>query len=207
MVSEIQNLHNIGLWCDGENPFYHKRLKEISDSKSEQNKNLPDNEMTPSSKNGECSDSVDKDSDSIGKEPQAKKIKIESTDKTCIENEKVCRTKSEQLSKSDLHLGSGIILSKSSSEGETDAKVTSCMSSETFSNVENQLSSFVPTDTCSQNLSQSNDRVKKIQYAEFDVTKWIPDEKCTSCRRNYIDPAPSHLVMFLHALSYKVKDF
>jgi hypothetical protein len=34
----------------------------------------------------------------------------------------------------------------------------------------------------------------------------IIDEKCTSCRRKYLDPTPSHLVMFLHALSYKVKD-
>lgn len=207
MMSEIQNLHNIGLWFDGENPFYHKRLKEISDSKSEQNKSLPDNEMTPSSKNGECSDSVDKDSDVVGKEPQAKRIKVDSTDKICIDDEKMCQTKSEKLSKSDLHLGSGIISSKSSSEGETDAKVASYMSSETFSNVENQSSSFVATDTCSQNLSQSNDRVKNIQYAPFDESKWIPDEKCTSCKRNYIDPAPSHLVMFLHALSYKGPDW
>jgi hypothetical protein len=61
-----------------------------------------------------------------------------------------------------------------------------------LSNVENQSSSFVPADTCKQTLSQSDDRVKKIQYAEFDESKWIPDEKCTSCRRKYLDPTPSH---------------
>lgn len=206
MLSEIQNLHNIGLWCDGENPLYYKRLKEISDSKLEQNKDLPDNEMTPSSKSGECSDSVDKDSDVIGNEPQAKRIKVDSTDKTCIDDEKMCQTKSEQLSNPDTHLGPGIISSKSFSEGETDSKVTTCMSSKTFSNVENQSSSSVPADTCKQTLSQSEDRAKKIQYAEFDESKWIPDEKCTSCRRKYLDPTPTHLVMYLHALSYKVKD-
>jgi hypothetical protein len=74
------------------------------------------------------------------------------------------------------------------------------MSSETFSNVETQSSSFIPADTCKQTLSQSDDRVKKIQYAEFDESKWIPDEKCTSCRRKYLDPTPSHLAS-IHVLS------
>ena len=38
----------------------------------------------------------------------------------------------------------------------------------------------------------------------FEWDKWFPDEKCVQCRIRYIDPRPKDLIMYLHALRYKV---
>lgn len=40
----------------------------------------------------------------------------------------------------------------------------------------------------------------------FDLQKWIPNENCIHCKTEYIDPQPKDLIMYLHALSYKVSN-
>ena len=42
--------------------------------------------------------------------------------------------------------------------------------------------------------------------AGFDLQKWIPSENCVYCKTEYIDPQPKDLIMYLHALSYKVSN-
>lgn len=65
------------------------------------------------------------------------------------------------------------------------------------------------TDICSE-VSQSDkictNTTIKVHRDGFDENKWFPDENCDSCRKKFIDPGPKDLVMFLHALKYKVSD-
>ena len=38
----------------------------------------------------------------------------------------------------------------------------------------------------------------------FQWEKWFPSESCPQCRKQYLDPKPNQLKLYLHALSYKV---
>lgn len=38
----------------------------------------------------------------------------------------------------------------------------------------------------------------------FQWEKWFPSESCPQCKKQYLDPKPSQLRLYLHALSYKV---
>lgn len=38
----------------------------------------------------------------------------------------------------------------------------------------------------------------------FQWEKWLPSESCPQCKKQYLDPKPSQLRLYLHALSYKV---
>jgi hypothetical protein len=38
----------------------------------------------------------------------------------------------------------------------------------------------------------------------FNWNKWFPSEACPICKKQFLDPKPSQLKLYLHALSYKV---
>lgn len=41
----------------------------------------------------------------------------------------------------------------------------------------------------------------------FQWEKWFPSESCPQCKKQYLDPKPSQLRLYLHALSYKGPDW
>lgn len=45
----------------------------------------------------------------------------------------------------------------------------------------------------------------ELKYPAFVREKWIPDENCPECRKTFLDPSPSDLIMYLHALKYQVQ--
>ena len=167
LCAEIQNLHNVGLWCDGENPLYYKRLKEIKESK--------DGQYTQSSTEAGQKDietSQDLDSDTRSAEPREKKARID------LE---------------DVSPGCNITSTTDMQEKSDCAQGTSC------DNVK-----CLKTNNSDSALNH-NDNPRSIKYNSFDESRWIPDENCSSCKKKYLDPEPSHLIMYLHALRYSVR--
>lgn len=199
ITDEIQNLHSVGLWYDGENPLYHKRLKEIKASQGNQESKDKiecidcDVRCTESgqkfgmgsSESETRNDSIYSNTEMDSSEPQEKKAKIDHT-----ETEKRSRN-SDEVTIQEKAKGSEFI-----SESGLDEDKNRCDNSESLdSNTE--MSCTVAKD----------DVERKIVYQTFDESKWIPNEHCSSCKRNYIDPGPKDLVMYLHALSYKGSDW
>ncbi|XP_056008594.1 pseudouridylate synthase RPUSD2-like [Ostrea edulis] len=41
----------------------------------------------------------------------------------------------------------------------------------------------------------------------FDWNRWFPSEACPICKKQFLDPKPSQLKLYLHALSYKGPDW
>lgn len=191
IVDEIQNLHNIGLWYKGENPLYNKRLKEIKEQQ-EKTKFAQDKEENSKKGNNQqseiaiaCDDQNDNISELRSCEPNSKRVKLD----TDSSGTKKTKTSEENVIE---------IL-----PSETDHSNNTCSNSETsVEKFENDTSSDL-TSRC-EHQSEKSGKKEVIIYNEFDESKWMPDEHCSCCRRNYIDPSPSHLVMYLHALSYKV---
>ncbi|CAG2211786.1 TGM1 [Mytilus edulis] len=169
ITNEIQNLHSVGLWYDGENPLYHKRLKEIKENQV--NKEIKektdgtdcdvkctDSETKTgieSSESGTRKDSIYSDTEIDSLEPKEKKAKIDHTE---------TEDKISKVTLGKIFRFRGQIITKDGVE-------------------------------------------RKIVYPTFDESKWLPNEHCSSCKRNYIDPGPTDLVMYLHALSYKGSDW
>ena len=48
---------------------------------------------------------------------------------------------------------------------------------------------------------------KRIVLDEFDEEKWIPYRDCIYCKKNYVDPKPENLMIYLHALRYSGPDW
>lgn len=62
-----------------------------------------------------------------------------------------------------------------------------------------------PTATIPENASShSGHQLRCDEAAQFDHNKLTVDKDCTECSVCRPDPTASQLVMFLHALSYKV---
>lgn len=57
-----------------------------------------------------------------------------------------------------------------------------------------------------QTLSHSEQRLTMDGKPQlpFHWKKWFPSESCPQCKKQYLDPKPSQLRLYLHALSYKV---
>lgn len=175
VVEEITKLHNIGLWYDGENHLYNKRLKEIKEGCHKQEMcDKPDIEATDKG----CDTCITRE------EPQSKRIKLESEKDSDIKI--MTCNKLEEFSDPVTYQNEG----------------TSCLKEDSDS-CEVIVNKDVRSSTC---LGRSSKGVE-IQYPPFNESKWIPDEKCIDCKRNYIEPTPSHLVIFLHALRYKGSDW
>ncbi|XP_071174832.1 pseudouridylate synthase RPUSD2-like [Mytilus edulis] len=196
ITDEIQNLHSVGLWYNGENPLYHKRLKEIKESQdskvSEEKTDGTDcdvrctdsetNTEIESSESGTRKDSIYSDTEIDSLEPKEKKAKIDHTET----EDKISKvTLSEKSSGSELK-----------SESDLNEDKILCCNSESLDN-DREMACTVTKD----------DAQKTIVYQTFDESKWLPNEHCSSCKRNYIDPGPKDLVMYLHALSYKGSDW
>ncbi|VDI47010.1 Hypothetical predicted protein [Mytilus galloprovincialis] len=196
ITNEIQNLHSVGLWYDGENPLYHKRLKEIKENQV--NKEIKENidgtdcdvrctdsetnSDIESSESGPRKGSIYSDMEIDSLEPKEKKAKIDHTE---------TEDKISKVTLSEKSSGS-----KVKSESGFDEDKIICCNSESLDN-DREMACTVTKD----------DAQKTIVYQTFDESKWIPNEHCSSCKRNYIDPGPKDLVMYLHALSYKGSDW
>ncbi|PVD20891.1 hypothetical protein C0Q70_19054 [Pomacea canaliculata] len=55
--------------------------------------------------------------------------------------------------------------------------------------------------------STEEEKANKAARSGFDAARWVPDSGCRSCRLKYVDPKPSDLVMYLHALKYQGPDW
>lgn len=55
-------------------------------------------------------------------------------------------------------------------------------------------------------LSQSVDGLEQREESQLSnhELRLVPDPNCEWCNKTYMDPLPSQLTMYLHALSYKV---
>ncbi|XP_063439626.1 pseudouridylate synthase RPUSD2-like [Mytilus trossulus] len=199
ITDEIQNLHSVGLWYDGENPLYHKRLKEIKENQVTQEikenidgticdvKSTDSETKTEieSSQSGTKKGSIYNDTEIDSLEPKEKKAKFDHTET----GDKIGYIAEVTLTENS----SG---SEVKSESCLDEDKIICCNSESLDNDRE--------DSCSVTKVGME---RKIVYPTFDETKWIPNEHCSSCKRNYIDPGPKDLVMYLHALSYKGSDW
>ena len=45
----------------------------------------------------------------------------------------------------------------------------------------------------------------RVSYTSMDIGKEYYDESCTECKRTWKEPFQSELIMYLHALNYKVR--
>lgn len=132
-----------------------------------------------SSESGTIKDSIYSDTEIDSLEPKEKKAKFDHSET----EDKISKvTLSEKSSGSEVKSESGL-----------DEDKIICCNSESLDNG-NEASCSVTKDGVE----------RKIVYPTFDESKWLPNEHCSSCKRNYIDPGPKDLVMYLHALSYKV---
>lgn len=85
---------------------------------------------------------------------------------------------------------------------------------------EHQIESWINDDLSEpivdQRILDAQQRDLSIAYlgpsyqakkGHFDASRVIFDSKCEECRLNYIDPQPSSLMLFLHALKYSGEGF
>ncbi len=54
-------------------------------------------------------------------------------------------------------------------------------------------------------VSETKEETNIKDSVAFDKSRLVPDEDCLDCKHNFRDPTPDELIMYLHALSYKVR--
>lgn len=85
-------------------------------------------------------------------------------------------------------------------------KLDSDVKSDTASASGESFTSDCDVPSSVQTLSHSEQRLTMDGKPQlpFHWEKWFPSESCPQCKKQYLDPKPSQLRLYLHALSYKV---
>lgn len=85
-------------------------------------------------------------------------------------------------------------------------KLDSDVKSDTASASGESFTSDCDVPSSVQTLSHSKQRLTMDGKPQlpFHWEKWFPSESCPQCKKQYLDPKPSQLRLYLHALSYKV---
>ena len=89
--------------------------------------------------------------------------------------------------------------------GDTSVKSDLNVESDTKDDRSEMVGDAVDSDTTSRLSDTNQSSPFCTDQPGFERLKWIPDEDCERCKKKYIDPSPEELVLYLHALKYKVR--
>ncbi|OWF41662.1 RNA pseudouridylate synthase domain-containing protein 2 [Mizuhopecten yessoensis] len=209
IVKSFRENHNVGLWVDGDNPLFQKCLEEEEAAKVIQNQERPSSQMEASSSNQreELSNSnlyVKKKSDSNLHEKEA------SGSNLCEEEASGSNLCEKEASGSNLceKEASGSNLCEKEASDSSVPHRTSLSGEEPEAKRSRIADSISGDDTSTVSVTLEQQKQPTPMWTtgrpEFDSQKWIPDAKCFFCKKRFKDPTPSDMIMYLHALKYKV---
>ncbi|KAL8589918.1 hypothetical protein ACOMHN_024005 [Nucella lapillus] len=258
LCQRIMKEHNVGLWCDGENPLFEQRLTETRQSQQPslnmEDSTTPVSDVCQGTATPAATDEGNGQSDTSAGAPPAKKLCLVSSllspppraeSRDVAESSEEPRSTMPQTSttsqastmpqtstspasapqSSVLHSPPPSQVPVTESAANPTTPETGTNSSETAVNSttretstnssETAVNSTTPETgtnspsihpTCVTGVSSTNCGLATdgaVERKGFDPERWVPDPQCESCRLRYIDPKPSDLLLYLHALRYK----
>lgn len=222
--------HNVGMWCEGENPLFVDRLSTMNqtdsqllaegmsessleenplntDGPSETEKAFMNSASSPAvgmAKKAESSQSHNAHSPNSSPEPKRPRLSSAEEALAAGNRAEVCVGSTD-----DTSLPTGMEKVHHTPCASLDQPPSHPTESETADGVKTAANS-------ERTACDGGDEVQKVlgteQNAEgaaqkgFDPKRWVVDPLCGSCRLKYIDPKPWDLLLYLHAHKYKVKN-
>ncbi|XP_069113148.1 pseudouridylate synthase RPUSD2-like [Argopecten irradians] len=182
IVKSFRENHNTGLWVEGDNPLFHKRLQEMK-TQTDQNDVKSSGEEDSPNFHIATSESYTSPGESCKLDQSENSSRGQFESKAADTNK--CEEGAANLS----------LLSQTCFTGE-EPSAKRCKLAENASCNDTGTSS---SGHCGQISS-----VIKHEKSKFDPQKWKPEEKCFYCRKRFRDPEAADMIMYLHALKYKV---
>ena len=221
--------HNVGMWCEGENPLFVDRLSAMNqadsqlhaegmsepsleenplntDRPSETEKASMNSASSPAAgmaKKAESSQSQNVHSPDSSPEPKRPRLSSGEEAPAAGNGAEVCVG-----SAGDASLPTGVEVHRTLCAG-LDQPPSLATESETVDGVKTTASSERTAcdggDEVQKDLGTEQNAEEAAQKG-FDPKRWVVDPLCGSCRLKYIDPKPWDLLLYLHAHKYKVKN-
>lgn len=207
--ARIYHTHQATQWEGGDNPLYFEKLKEQSQESGDHKErdtpstNLGATDTDPSNDDSTSTQTISSSTNtqtisrtasgstescdgSLGKEREEKNGPTPTCDLVC-QNLDVVTDKTDNNVPTVAAVDDPTVTTQPAVESSPSSdSVTSSPSSDS---VKTSLSSCVGKDG---------------SRPGFNSSKWNVDTSCDMCRKTTIDPQPKDLIMFLHALKYKV---
>ncbi|XP_060084176.1 pseudouridylate synthase RPUSD2-like [Ylistrum balloti] len=181
IVKSFREKHNTGLWVEGDNPLFQKRLDEIKVQIEQKDVKHQEEAQSSHGHNEACESNP----------CQTKACELNQKE---ISSSSQCGKKASNSSVCETDVSDSPVLPISVLP-EEEPKAKRCKLVDSNSDVDS-LTESITTDQCRQ-------KVRTYMKPEFNPQQWVPDEKCFYCRKSFMDPKPSDMIMYLHALKYK----
>ena len=203
LCRRIMREHNVGMWCDGENPLFKERLGAQRTSADPAGSPTTDQTQAQSRRSG--------DARSPNSSPQPKKRPRLSTGEAVPEADKGEHSEKACVESADDAL---IVAGHGESRSKAGAgdSLNPSLATESEAAGEEKSASDERTE-CSGGAMPVSDgdsgterKTEPAARKEFDPERWVPDPLCESCQLKYIDPKPCDLLLYLHAHKYKVNN-
>ncbi|XP_033755194.1 RNA pseudouridylate synthase domain-containing protein 2-like isoform X2 [Pecten maximus] len=183
IVKSFRENHNTGLWVEGDNLLFKKRLEEMKAQADHTNVKHQGEADSSHFHNKAYQSNSSQESDCRLNQSEASSS-----------NQCEGKTSDENLCEEEAS-NSSVLTRTYLPEEEPKAKRCKLVNSD-FDN-------DTPTEGLSSDKCGQASPVVTAEKPKFDPQKWVPDEKCFYCKKSFRDPEPADMIMYLHALKYK----
>ncbi|XP_076449753.1 pseudouridylate synthase RPUSD2-like isoform X2 [Babylonia areolata] len=214
LCQRIMKEHNVGLWCDGENPLFSQRLAETRLSQQPPHRTEDKTAMQEDNSNNTDTRPVmeEEGSGDSSYQPPAKRLCRDSSlsplpAESCVGSDPVnpASVNPDPVNPASVNPAPDTCVDITPEVHVCPETGVSCAPKrgENSDDGNEKPASEGCNLMAAEEAGGCAVRKGMVEQKGFDPQRWVPDSNCESCRLKYIDPKPTDLLLYLHALRYK----